>query len=155
MAHRIRRSWEPQQGLFAASAEVDETYIGGKERNQHESSKLHAGRGTVAKTAVAGAQLYSDEAAAYAGMAEFAHEAVKHSAGEYVWGQAHFNGLESFWALLKPGYHGTYHHMSSQHLQRYVTEFAGRHNNHCADTAEQMGRMVRGLLGNTLTFTAS
>ena len=64
----------------------------------------------------AGAQLYSDEAAAYAGMEEFAHEAVKHSAGEYVRGQAHVNGLESFRALLKRGYHGTYHHMSPQHL---------------------------------------
>ena len=49
-------------------------------------------------------------------MEEFAHEAVKHSAGEYVRGQAHVNGLESFWALLKRGYHGTYHHISPQHL---------------------------------------
>ena len=137
---------------------------GARDRNTHEVDATPlAGtgkgelQGFVRGQAEAGAQLYSDEAAAYAGMAEFAHEAVKHeavkhSAGEYVRGQAHVNGLESFRALLKRGYHGTYHHMSPQHLKRYVTEFAGRHNNRRADTAEQMRRMVHGLLGKTLTY---
>ena len=41
---------------------------------------------------------------------------VKHSISEYVNGMAHTNGIESFWALLKRGYHGTYHHMSEKHL---------------------------------------
>ena len=108
-------------------------------------------QGFVRGQAEAGAHT-PDEAAAYAGMEEFAHEAVKPSAGEYVRGQAHVNGLESFRALLKRGYHGTYHHMSPQHLKRYVTEFAGRYNNRRADTAEQMRRMVHGLLGKTLTY---
>ena len=40
------------------------------------------------------------------------HEAVKHSVGEYVRGQAHTNGIESFWSMLKRGYYGTYHKMS-------------------------------------------
>lgn len=35
--------------------------------------------------------------------------------------------------------------MSPQHLQRYVSEFAGRHNQRPLDTLAQMGAMVRGL----------
>ena len=63
----------------------------------------------------------------------------KHSVGEYVNEQAHINGMESFWAMLKRGYYGMYHPMSPAHLQRYVDEFAGRHNNQrSADTEVQM-----------------
>ena len=43
------------------------------------------------------------------------HETVHHRVSRYVNGQAHTNGLESFWSLLKRGYHGTYHHMSPKH----------------------------------------
>ena len=54
MAHRIRGMWTSEDDKFAGPVEVDETYIGGKERNKHESKKLKAGRGTVGKTAVVG-----------------------------------------------------------------------------------------------------
>lgn len=54
LAHRIRESWVDGQDLFEGPIEVDETYIGGKERNKHDSQKLKAGRGTVGKVAVAG-----------------------------------------------------------------------------------------------------
>ena len=83
-------------------------------------------QGFVHKHTEEGAQVYTDEAPAYLGMKR-PHGRVKHSAHEYVHGQAHTNGIESHWAMLKRGYVGT-HHMSDKHLGRYVAEFAGRHN---------------------------
>ena len=77
---------------------------------------------------------------------------VNHSVSEYVRDQAHTNGIESFWALLKRGYHGIYHHMSEKHLGRYVGEFAGRHNHRDFDTIQQMCLIVFHLQGKRLEY---
>ena len=184
MAHRIRETLAVTGNRFAGPVEVDETYIGGKERNKHESKKIHAGRGAVGKAAVVGmkdrdtgqvataavestdastlqgfvesrteatAQVYTDEAAAYQGLAR-PHQAVKHSAREYVHGMAHTNGIESHWAMLKRGYVGVYHQMSVKHLPRYVAEFEGRHNRRPLDTVDQMARMAKGAEGKQLRY---
>ena len=73
------------------------------------------------------AQVYTDDSRSYIGL-DRDHEAVKHSASEYVRGLVHTNGIESFWAMLKRAHKGTYHKFSVKHLDRYVIEFAGRHN---------------------------
>ena len=98
-----------------------------------------------------GATVYTDDHGGYQGM-PFEHETVKHSISEYVNGMAHTNCIESFWALLKRGYHGTYHHMSEKHLGRYVSEFAGRHNIRDADTIDQMQSIVTGMVGKRLKY---
>ena len=66
--------------------------------------------------------------------------------------QAHTNGIESFWSLLKRGYYGTYHRMSVKHLQRYVDELSGRHNLRSLDTIDQMARVARGMDGKRLKY---
>ena len=96
------------------------------------------------------APIFTDEARAYVGLPN--HQSVNHSIGEYVDGMAHTNGIESFWAMLKRGYHGTYHHMSPKHLDRYVAEFAGRHNDREWDTVDQMQRIARGMVGKRLKY---
>ena len=184
LAHRIRETWNDETEKMAGPVEADETYIGGREGNKHESKKLRAGRGPVGKTAVAGlkdrptnqvkaqvvestdsatlrgfvhmntefdAQVYTDESLAYRGLNGH-HQAVKHSVGEYVRDMAHTNGLESFWAMLKRGHDGVYHHFSVKHLDRYVGEFEGRHNNRPMDTADQMAAMVQGMDGKRLRY---
>ena len=80
------------------------------------------------------------------------HKVVCHSAKQYVDGEAHTNGIESFWATLKRGYYGTYHFMSQKHLQRYINEFAWRHNFRRLDTIDQMALMARRMEGKRLTY---
>ena len=67
-------------------------------------------------------------------------------------GQAHTNGVESFWAMLKRAYHGVYHHVSEKHLPRYVQQFAGKHNIRHLDTIEQMQAVFAGMIGKRLLY---
>ncbi len=118
-----------------------------------ESTDKPTLQGFVAEHAAPHATVYTDEASAYEGM-PFDHETVKHSALEYVRGDVHTNGTESFWSMLKRAHTGIYHKMSPKHLDRYVQEFAGRHNLRDEDTLVQMGTVVRGLEGKRLTYAA-
>ena len=54
--------------------------------------------------------------------------------------------------MLKRGYKGTYHSMSRKHLNRYVAEFAGRHNQRRSGTEECMAEVVRKMSGKRLTY---
>ncbi|MDE0394981.1 MAG: IS1595 family transposase [Gammaproteobacteria bacterium] len=99
-------------------------------------------------------EVYTDGATAYKGRKH--HEAVSHSAGEYVryfrGVKIHTNGVESFWGMLKRAHKGVYHKLSAKHLQRYVSQFAGRQNVREMDTLEQMQHVVAGLVGRRLTY---
>ena len=100
-----------------------------------------------------GATVYTDENAAYKGLKfVFKHETVKHSVAEYVREQAHINGMESFWAVLKRAMNGVYHQYSGKHLHRYVADFAGRHDIRRFDTMAQMSYITVGMVGKRLRY---
>ena len=93
---------------------------------------------------------YTDQNQAYSGLVN--HESVNHSAGEYVRGMVHINGMESFWAILERGYDGTYCHISHGYLHRYVNEFAERHSTRSMDTADMMGMVAENMAGQRLKY---
>ena len=108
-------------------------------------------QGFVVENTTPDTVVYTDEAMAYSGLPR-THLAVGHGVGEYVREQAHTNGLESFWSMLKRGYTGTYHHISPKHLHRYVDEFSGRHNVRPLDTIDQMELVARRAAGKRLRY---
>ncbi len=110
-------------------------------------------QGFVKDNAAEGATVYTDEATAYETL-PFDHDTVKHSLQEYVKGDVHTNGIESLWSMLKRAHKGTFHKFSPKHLDRYVQEFAGRHNVREQDTADQIGSLRAGMDGRRLTYKA-
>ena len=108
-------------------------------------------QGFVADPAASDAKVYTDDHGSYKGLT-FDHETVKHSVGEYVDGMAHTNGIESFWSMLKRAHKGTFHKISPKHLDRYVQEFAGKHNIRDSGTLVQMRDTVARLVGRNLLY---
>ena len=110
-------------------------------------------QGFVKETAEPSATVYTNDAKAYSALL-FDHAVIKHSLKEYVKGDVHTNGIESLWSMLKRAHKGTFHKLSPKHLDRYVQEFAGRHNARDLDTIDQMTETVVGMGGKRLTYKA-
>jgi hypothetical protein len=101
--------------------------------------------------------LMTDEGGQYyhAGKEFARHEKINHSADEYVRGDAHTNTIEGYFSILKRGIIGTYHHVSQQHLKRYLAEFDFRYNERSAlgvDDKELAARLLKGIVGKRLTY---
>lgn len=94
--------------------------------------------------------VYTDDARPYSSLKN--HETVRHSALEFVRGPVHTNGVESFWSMLKRAHTGTFHKISTEHLHRYIGEFAGRHNMRNKDTLDQMAHVIGRMNGKRLRY---
>ena len=135
---------QPVVGILQRGGNVIAMPVSGTDRKT-----LH---GVIRANVAPGATVYTDDHSAYRGLVGYTHEAVKHSVSEYVRDQAHTNGIESFWALLKRGYYGIYHHMSVKHLHRYVNEFSFRHNTSQIGTMAFIDATIERMENRRLTY---
>jgi len=102
-------------------------------------------------------RLMTDELPVYRNIGKrFAdHESVRHSADEYVRGEAHTNTVEGYFSIFKRGMKGIYQHCDERHLHRYLAEFDFRYSNRVAlgvDDGARTARAVEGAVGKRLTY---
>src|ERR1700730_9258828 len=167
--------------------EADETFVGGKAKNRAykpepkkhivmslverggEVRSFHVKnataktlRETAVKIASRKSYLMTDESAAYTKLGkEFdGHGTVNHSADEYarLGGFVHVNSAENYFSIFKRGIIGTFHHISEQHLHRYLAEFDFRYNNRSGlgvEDAERADKIMAGITGKRLTYRRS
>jgi len=167
------------------TVEADETFIGGKNKNRHRSKRHDAQpkEAVLALVERGGevrsfhvprvgartlrpilrlqisqkAHIKTDSAGYYKRLrSDFAsHEAVDHSAEEYVRGGAHTNTVENYFSILKRGVYGVYHHVSAKHLKRYLAEFDRRYNTRDLTDAERTAIVLKAVGGRRLLYRAS
>ncbi len=130
----------------------------GKVRSQHIASVTAATlRPILVEQIDAATNLMTDDAGQYRHMhKDFPkHERINHGIGEYVRGDAHTNTVEVYFSVFKRGIVGTYHHVSQQHLKRYLCEFDFRYNERSSlgvTDAERALMAVRGTVGKRVTY---
>ena len=100
------------------------------------------------------ARLMTDEFQSYRtpGKRFASHETVDHSAGEYVRGDVHVNTAEAYFSQLKRSIDGTHHHVSRQHLHRYLSEFDYRFNTRKIEDGERTVRAIKQTEGKRLRY---
>jgi len=160
LAHRIRESMSGPTGpKLAGVVEIDETYIGGKQRGNRNKLRnkdvvmglrerggdlrlFHLPDATadsltkpIQENISSDVQtVITDEAKAYplammaSGIHGSKHETIKHLDKIYVRGDIYTNTVESAFSLFKRGLVGSFHSVSSKHLERYLAEFEYRFN---------------------------
>jgi len=185
MAHRIRYAMaqKPTKRKMRGTIEADETYVGGKGRrigrltgfeNKTPVVALVQRGGKVRSFVVShvsattlknvllenvhsSSHLMTDEHDGYRifGKQFASHQTVTHAKYEYARGDVTTNTVEAFFGLLKRGINGVYHHVSREHLHRYLAEFDFRYNHRKIDDHERTISAIAGFEGKRLTYRDS
>ena len=179
---RLAMKCDPVAGMLGKVVQVDETYVGGKPRKQNGRPNKPAKKVPVLAAVETGGKVVckpvkhvdsktlcafvapmirksaivvTDELSLYRKAAEYHadHQTVNHSMGEYVNPEGFTtNTAEAFFALLKRGVYGTFHHISEGHMHRYCDEFAFRWNGRTVTDAERRDAALRQVEGKRLTY---
>ena len=148
------------KGNQGRSTKTKVAIVGLRERGGQVKAKAFSGINSsnmqkfIDQNVECGSVLCTDEARFYRPVKGYQKLVVNHSMSEYVNGMASTNGIESVWAVLKRGYHGTFHHFSKKHVDRYVNEFTYRLNqgNCQVDTVDRMKGLIAGSVDKHISY---
>ena len=163
MFRQIRTLLNEPVAPLSGHVEIDETYIGGKRRN--ETGRPGAGstmapvlgiaeRGgkivavktenvtqatimpIITSQVLPSTNIYTDEYRIYSPLRRkgYVHRRIHHTSRVYVMGTVHTNTVEGFWSLIKRGISGVYHAVSHKYLQSYLNEYCFRWNHRGDET---------------------
>ena len=131
-------------GLLERNGKVRAKVIGNTTRET-----LH---GEVKSHVEEGAEIFTDQFAAYKGLeTDYIHNLINH-AEKYVDGNVHTCNIDNFWSLLKRGIKGTYVSVEPFHLFRYLDEQTFRFNTRKGNDADRFLQTVKNVAGKRLTF---
>ena len=156
LCHRIRKTM-PENNMLGGIVEVDETFVGGRTEGMGHGYKGNKAvvvgaveRGGKAVLQVVDDRsrqslhqfirkhvkpdakaIYTDEWPPYRGIGDHdtRHETVNHRSEEWVRGNVHTNTVEGVWSLFNRSITGSYHKLSTKHLNSYLDELEWRFNN--------------------------
>lgn len=169
-------------GKLKGVVEADETYLGGHMKNGMgkslkngnkipvmalverggearmfpiESTTAKELQGIIRDNVKKDSIVFTDELPGYRSLGEdftYTHRAVNHSEGEFARGIVSTNTVEGYFSLFKRGILGVYHHVSKEHVVRYLGEFCFRYNSRRITDGERAILAIKGFEGKRLLY---
>jgi len=179
---RYAMSVGPLADKLRGVIEMDETFLGGKKKGKNGRSPSDRRKAMVVALVERGgrarafpmamvtsadirkaiikhvdplqSELMTDESKVYGGdkLGRIPHFSVAHWQGEYVRGRVHTNTIEGFWSLFKRGIVGTFHHIGTEHLDKYADEFAFRYSSRHVSDGTRAEQIFKNGEGKRLTY---
>ena len=156
--HVTKRTKKGKSGLSGKRAVIALVERGGQARTFHvdRASKANV-TAIVANNVHHNASVHTDESKLYCDVYAYVsgHEAINHSAGEYVRGSVTTNSVEGYFSVFKRGMKGIYQHCSEKHLHRYLSEYDFRYNNRSklgVNDEARTDNAIRGIVGKRLKY---